>query len=87
MDPQAAAFLERYLSDPSVLMAALSDIDPSVGRRIREAGTIRGGQSPFKESVMPGEVSETMVELCFGQTSTYISYFYAIYCEYMVPYV
>lgn len=56
MDPQAAAFLERYLSDPAVLMAALSDIDPSVGRRIREEGTIRGGKSPFKESVMPGEV-------------------------------
>ena len=55
MDPQAAAFLERYLSDPAVLMAALSDIDPSVGRRIREEGTIRGGGSRFREAVMPGE--------------------------------
>jgi hypothetical protein len=27
-------------------------------------------------SAVPGEASETMVELCFGRTSTYISYFY-----------
>ena len=56
MDPQAEAFLKMYLSDPALLMAALPNIDPSVGRRIREEGVIRGGKSPFKESVMPGEV-------------------------------
>lgn len=56
LDPKAAAFLERYLSNPAVLMEALSAIDPSVGRRIREEGTIRGGKSPFREPMMPGEV-------------------------------
>jgi hypothetical protein len=55
LDPQAAAFLERYLSDPSVLMAALSNMGSPVGRRIREEGTIPGGKSPFREPVMPGE--------------------------------
>ena len=56
MDPQAAAFLEMYLSDPALLMAALPNADSSDGRRIREEGTIRGGKSPYREPMMPGEV-------------------------------
>lgn len=58
LDPQAAAFLEMYLSDPELLMAALPNVDPSVGRRIREGGAIPGGKSPFREPVMPGEQRE-----------------------------